>query len=71
MIHFIQAHPALAGISAYFLFSNVIGAMDKPDEKSSQLYRYVYKLGHGLAGNLKYALQSKFPEYVPKDDPKP
>ena len=48
----------------YFLFSNAIGAMEKPDEKSGKLYRYVYRLGHGLAGNVKYALRAKFPEFV-------
>ena len=69
MIHLIQAHPVLAGLGAYFLFSNAVGAMDKPDEHSGAFYRYVYRFSHGLAGNLKYALQSKFPEYVEKETP--
>ncbi len=66
MIHLIQAHPLYAGIGVYFLFSNLIGAMSAPTDKSGGFYRYVYRFSHGLAGNVKYALQAKFPEYLEK-----
>lgn len=68
MIHLIQLHPLWAWLLAYFLFSNGVGAMEKPDDKSGQLYRYVYRFSHGLAGNLNYALKSKFPQYVDPGD---
>lgn len=64
MIHFLQQHLIYSLLGGYFLFSNFVGAMEVPTEKSSSLYRFVYRFGHSLAGNLKYALKSKFPEYV-------
>lgn len=71
MITFIQQHLFICGLWAYFLFSNAVGAMEKPDDKSTALYRYVYRFGHGLAGNLKYAMQAKFSDVVQKDTPTP
>ena len=64
-----QAHPIISGLAAFHLFSNLVGAMDKPDEKSSLGYRYVYRVSHGLAGNLQYALKAKFPAMIPDKPP--
>lgn len=43
---FFHAHPLIVGLGAYFLFSNVVGAMEKPDDKSSALYKYIFRLSH-------------------------
>jgi len=64
LLHLVQQHPLYSLLGAYFLFSNAVGAMDAPTEKSGPLYRYIYRFGHGVAGNLKYAFKAKFPEYV-------
>ena len=64
LLHLIQHHPIYSLLGSYFLFWNLVGAMEPPGEKSGPLYRYIYRFGHGLAGNLKYALKAKFPQYV-------
>ena len=63
-MQFFQHHLIPSLLGSYFLFSNFVGAMEAPTEKSGPFYRYVYRFGHSLAGNLKYALKAKFPEYV-------
>lgn len=64
MLHLIHTHPVYVLLAAYFLFSNVVGAMEAPTEKNGAAYRYIYRFGHSLAGNMKYALKAKFPEYI-------
>jgi len=64
MFQFFQHHLIPSLIGGYFLFSNAVGAMEAPTDKSGAFYRFIYRFGHGVAGNLKYALKAKFPEYV-------
>ena len=68
LLHLIQSHPVYAVLGGYVLFSNFVGALPTPDEHSGQLYRFVYRFGHGVASNLKYAFKAKFPQYVDPGD---
>lgn len=64
MLSLIHQHPLYALLGGYFLFSNLVGAMEAPNEKSGPFYRYFYRFSHGFAGNIRYALKAKFPAYM-------
>lgn len=67
----ILQHPALVALGVFFIYSNAVQALPAPDEKSTKFYRWAFAFGHGLAGNIKYALQKAMPNYVAPDQPKP
>ena len=73
MIHALRslalAHPVVAGIAVFYIFSNLVGLLPKPNEKTGRVYRAVYRFLHTLAGNLRHALSAKFPAYVSSTDP--
>ena len=66
----IMQHQLIAGVGAYFLFSNAVQALVPPDEKSSGFYRWLFVFSHGMAVNIKYALQKAAPQMVAPDQPK-
>ena len=59
----VNRHPAAAAIAAFFIFSNAVGAMEKPDASSSKFYRWLYGFAHATAGNGLYALRLFFPQF--------
>jgi hypothetical protein len=69
-LHLIAAHPIVSTLAGMALLNSAVGAMEKPNEKNGQLYRYIYRFGHILCFNVKFALKAKFPEYIP-DQPSP
>jgi hypothetical protein len=48
----IREHPTIATLAGYMLFSNLVGALPSPDDKSSKGYRFLFAFLHGLAANL-------------------
>lgn len=67
MKEFIVAHPATAAVVFVMVFSNGVGAMPSPTDKSSTFYRYCFGMLHGLAGNILYAARKTFPQFFPQD----
>jgi hypothetical protein len=68
--HIIEHHTWLAiGISLfiYFCFSNAVGAMEAPVAGDSHTYVFWYRFLHGFAGNIKYALRTRAPEFLQPD----
>lgn len=68
MRELIVNHPALFGMGVFFLFSNAVGALAKPTEKSNGFYVWFFAFSHGLAGNVKYALSKALPQYFQQGD---
>lgn len=68
MTELVTSHPVTSVIVAFAVFNAMVQAMEKPTEKDGRLYRYVFRLGHGLCFNFQYALKAKFPEYIPQED---
>ena len=64
MGHWISTHQLIFGVGLYYVFSNAVQGLPVPDEKSSKKYRWFFVFGHGLAGNVKYALSKAAPQYV-------
>lgn len=58
LLRFISSYP-LESLLLYFLFSNLVGAMPKP-QKDDCFYAYFYRFAHGFAGNVIYAARSRF-----------
>lgn len=69
MVHFIEAHQLIVGIGAYFIYSNAVQALQPPEDTSSAFYHWFFGFAHGLAGNIKYALQKAVPQYVDPSKP--
>lgn len=59
-----KSHQVLYFLFGYFVFSNAVGAMAAPTDKSSVAYRYAFAFLHGLAGNIKYAISKVAPGVV-------
>jgi hypothetical protein len=64
MREFLMSHQVIIAVGLFFLYSNAVQALPAPTEKSSGFYRWLFAFSHGLAGNLKYALQKAMPQYV-------
>lgn len=65
--HTIIRHPFMV-LAGWAVFSNLVGAMDPPTEKSGPVYRFIYRFAHGLAQNILYAVKAKFPKFVEASD---
>lgn len=48
----ILAHQTTAALVSMWLFSNIVTALPTPDGQSSNSYKFVFALFHGLAGSL-------------------
>lgn len=71
-LQLISLHPVISTLIGLAVFNALVQAMEEPTEKDGRGYRYVYRASHLIAYNFKYALQKKFPDYVPEDAaPKP
>lgn len=66
-MQWIQQH-ALWVLLGWIIFSNAVGAMDAPTEKSGPGYRFIYRFAHALAQNILYAAKAKFPDFVEASD---
>lgn len=58
-MHFINTHPVVSALAAYFLLSNLVDAFAKvpPVAGGSRLYLFAYTFFQGFAGNLITALK--------------
>lgn len=65
MREWIVAHPAIVAAGVFFVFSNAVQSLPAPAANSGAAYRWLFGFSHGLAGNIKYALQKALPQYVP------
>ena len=66
LLDLIHKYPVEA-LLLFYGFSNAVGAMPKPTN-STGFYSWLYTFAHGFAGNLLYALRTKFGDAVPPDD---
>ena len=60
-MNYLMQHPTqamVAAVGVYFVFSNLVGALPAPDATTGKGYQFFYSFMHGLAGNIRYALQS-------------
>jgi hypothetical protein len=56
-------------VISYWLFSAVVGAMPTPDPGGSKWYVFLFRLAHGIGGNLnRAAMKLNVPGAV--EDPK-
>ena len=52
IISFVSSHQTWSALIAFWLGSNVVGALPSPDQSSGKGYKFVFSLMHGLAGSL-------------------
>lgn len=64
MFDLIKQHPTLASIAAFYLFSNAVQYLPTPAENSNAFYRWFFGFSHGLAGNVRFAMQKAFPQFI-------
>jgi hypothetical protein len=59
-MHFILSHPVVSALTAYYLLSTFVDALKQvaPESGDSRLYKFVYAIADGLAGNLVTALKA-------------
>lgn len=52
MLAWVAAHQALSAIIGFWLFSNFVGGMPTPNDKSSMAYKWAFTTLHSLAGGI-------------------
>jgi hypothetical protein len=61
IITFIQQHPTVFSLIAFYVSSAFIGSLPAPEVNSSQFYRFMFQFLNTLGANLTRAFSSKLP----------
>ena len=57
----IHWHPALCGMVAMWLFTNVVTSMPTPSDKAGEWYTWMFRLLHALAAGLPRLIATAAP----------